>query len=88
MENETLKTLPQRGSPKTMRTIALEEHFATPAFIEGPGRQLKEQAQTKQTSKAGPRQHDMQKSSKVCVISANSGSQKWMLPVLICRSCR
>jgi predicted TIM-barrel fold metal-dependent hydrolase len=28
-----------------MRTIALEEHFATGAFMEGPGRQLKEQAE-------------------------------------------
>jgi predicted TIM-barrel fold metal-dependent hydrolase len=28
-----------------MRTITLEEHYATPAFMEGPGHQLKEQAQ-------------------------------------------
>ena len=28
-----------------MRTIALEEHFVTPSFMEGPGRQLKAQAQ-------------------------------------------
>ena len=28
-----------------MRTITLEEHFATPAFLEGPGRKLKEQAE-------------------------------------------
>jgi uncharacterized protein len=27
-----------------MRTIALEEHFATPKFLEGPGRDLKERA--------------------------------------------
>ena len=27
-----------------MRTITLEEHFASPAFLEGPGRELKEQA--------------------------------------------
>ena len=27
-----------------MRTIALEEHFATPAYLDGPGRRLKEQA--------------------------------------------
>ena len=27
-----------------MRTIALEEHFASPGFIDGPGRELKEQA--------------------------------------------
>jgi uncharacterized protein len=29
-----------------MRTITLEEHFATPAFLEGPGRKLKEQAES------------------------------------------
>ena len=29
-----------------MRVIALEEHFATPAFMEGPGRKLKERAET------------------------------------------
>jgi predicted TIM-barrel fold metal-dependent hydrolase len=28
-----------------MRTITLEEHYATPAFMEGPGRKLKDQAQ-------------------------------------------
>ena len=28
-----------------MRTIALEEHFATPAYLDGPGRRLKEQAE-------------------------------------------
>src|SRR5271155_135266 len=27
-----------------MRTIALEEHFATPAFLDGPDRRLKERA--------------------------------------------
>jgi predicted TIM-barrel fold metal-dependent hydrolase len=32
-------------SHTSMRTIALEEHFVTPAFMEGPGRQLKAQAQ-------------------------------------------
>jgi uncharacterized protein len=31
-----------------MRTITLEEHFATPAFMEGPGRQLKDQARALQ----------------------------------------
>src|SRR5215216_5431931 len=28
-----------------MRTIALEEHYATPAFMEGPGRDLKAQVE-------------------------------------------
>ncbi len=27
-----------------MRTITLEEHFASPAFMEGPGRPIREQA--------------------------------------------
>ncbi len=31
-----------------MRTITLEEHFATPGFMDGPGLQLKEQAQAAQ----------------------------------------
>jgi predicted TIM-barrel fold metal-dependent hydrolase len=35
----------QLGNRTTMRTITLEEHFATSAFMEGPGRQLKDQAQ-------------------------------------------
>ena len=29
----------------TMRTIALEEHYAIPAFMEGPGLALKAQAE-------------------------------------------
>lgn len=35
----------QIGKSKTIRIIALEEHFATSAFMEGPGHQLKDQAQ-------------------------------------------
>jgi len=35
----------QAENSKTMRTITLEEHYATSAFMEGPGRQLKDQAQ-------------------------------------------
>src|SRR3712207_4854125 len=31
-------------TPIPLRTIALEEHFATPAFVDGPGRQLVDQA--------------------------------------------
>ena len=34
----------QPGNEKTMRTITLEEHFVTPAFMEGPGRGLGERA--------------------------------------------
>ena len=35
-------------SRATMRTITLEEHFATPAFLEGPGARVKEQPRTAQ----------------------------------------
>jgi hypothetical protein len=35
-------------SRTTTRTITLEEHFATPAFLEGPGRRIKERAQATQ----------------------------------------
>jgi hypothetical protein len=34
-------------SGTTIRTITLEEHFATPAFLKGPGVQVKEQAQAR-----------------------------------------
>ena len=35
----------QIGNHKTLRTITLEEHYATAAFMDGPGRQIKNQAQ-------------------------------------------
>src|SRR5580704_6539663 len=31
---------------KTMKTVTLEEHFATPGFFDGPGRELKHRAET------------------------------------------
>ncbi|WGR94950.1 hypothetical protein MTX20_12850 [Bradyrhizobium sp. ISRA435] len=34
----------RQRSSKAMRPITLEEHFATPGFLDGPGRDLKEQA--------------------------------------------
>jgi len=37
-----------RLSRTTSRTITLEEHYVTPAFLEGPGRQYKERAQAAQ----------------------------------------
>lgn len=36
-----------------MRTITLEEHFASPAFLEGPGRELKRQATIADSPMAG-----------------------------------
>ena len=38
----------QSEKNKTLRTITLEEHYATPAFMEGPGRQLNDQARALQ----------------------------------------
>src|SRR5215469_9280561 len=37
-------TMSQSEKNTTIRTITLEEHYATPAFMEGPGRQLQDQA--------------------------------------------
>ena len=37
--------MPLQEQARTTRIIAVEEHFATPAFLEGPGRALKERAQ-------------------------------------------
>jgi len=36
----------QIGNEKTLRTITLEEHYATPEFMRGPGRGLGERART------------------------------------------
>jgi predicted TIM-barrel fold metal-dependent hydrolase len=43
MENKAHEKLPQPGDRKIMRTITLEEHYASPAFLDGPGRMLREQ---------------------------------------------
>lgn len=44
MENKALEKLSQSGNREEMRTITLEEHYASPAFWNGPGRKLKELA--------------------------------------------
>jgi predicted TIM-barrel fold metal-dependent hydrolase len=44
MENKALEKLSQLNNHEMMRTITLEEHYATPAFLDGPGRKLNEQA--------------------------------------------
>jgi predicted TIM-barrel fold metal-dependent hydrolase len=36
----------QPGSDKKFRTITLEEHFATPEFMQGPGREMSEHARS------------------------------------------
>jgi len=44
MENKALEKLSQLDNHEMMRTITLEEYYATPAFLDGPGRKLNEQA--------------------------------------------
>jgi predicted TIM-barrel fold metal-dependent hydrolase len=43
-EDERRKALTPSGKRGRMRTIALEEHFVTPAYMEGPGHQMLERA--------------------------------------------
>src|SRR6516165_956351 len=45
--------MPLQEQAKTMRTITIEEHYATPNFMEGPGRSLKERAQGHETRMRG-----------------------------------
>ena len=63
-----------------MRTIALEEHFASPAFLDGPHRDFKERAE-----RAGGRLAARSLSSPM---SATAGSQRWTRPALTCRRFR
>jgi predicted TIM-barrel fold metal-dependent hydrolase len=41
--------MPQLGNQESLKTITLEEHFMTPAFMEGPGRELAERARSAQS---------------------------------------
>ena len=68
---------------KTMRLIGLEEHFLTPAFLEGPGISLKKQAQSADPQVAGRYTKLINKSA----ISMMAGWPLWMPPVSICRYC-
>jgi hypothetical protein len=43
MENIAIEKPSQLDNREVMRTITLEEHYASPAFWNGPGRKLKEQ---------------------------------------------
>jgi hypothetical protein len=43
MKPKALEKLSQPGQREIMRTITLEEHYASPALLDGPGRKLKEQ---------------------------------------------
>lgn len=53
IENKDLDKLSQPGNRETMRTITLEEHYASPAFWNGPGRKLKEMAKKESSSALG-----------------------------------
>jgi hypothetical protein len=44
MKKKASGKLPRTGDHGTVRTITLEEHYASPVFMDGPGRKLKEQA--------------------------------------------
>ncbi len=48
MDEKESKKSPQMGNPNNIRTVTLEEHYATPSFLEGPGQQLKAGAQAAQ----------------------------------------
>ena len=70
-----------------MRTITLEEHYATEAFMEGPGRELK--AQRRKRPAAIPRLSRATKSSSMSsAISARAGSWPWTPQASMCRCCR
>ena len=63
-----------------MRTIALEEHFVTPAFMDGPGRRLKERAET-----SGGRSRRLSLSLPT---SAMAAWRRWTPPKSTSRRCR
>ena len=44
MKNKALEKLSQLDNHEIMRTITIEEHYALPAFLAGPGRKLNERA--------------------------------------------
>lgn len=52
MADTTQNKLPSGVKCKTMQTIAFEEHFTTPKFMESPGAPLKAQAKSAQSARA------------------------------------
>ena len=77
----------QPGNEKKIRTITLEEHFVTPAFMEGPGREL---GGTRQVHAKGQPQWRPVNAHLVeqLWISMICGSPTWMPPASMCRCCR
>ena len=61
-----------------MRTITLEEHYATPAFLDGPGRKREQHVLA-----AG-----LQSSLTSSAILAKRELQRWMPQESTCRCCR
>src|SRR4029077_4213332 len=49
---DSTKRVSQNQRRTVMKSITLEEHFATPAFLNGPGRDLKEQAEKYNNARA------------------------------------
>ncbi len=69
-----------------MRTIALEEHYATEAFMEGPGRELKAQAEA---ARDHPRvAAGYERLIGGCATSGRAGSRRWRRRASMCRCCR
>ena len=68
-----------------MRAIALEEHYATPAFMDGPGHQTKEEAEA---ARAHPQVTAglTRLIEQLCDIG-EAGSPTWTPPVSTSRSC-
>lgn len=66
-----------------MRTITLEEHYATPVFMDGPGRQNK----PKQSGRTRRRRLVLTGSSTSSATLARAGSRTWTPLVSTSRSC-
>ena len=69
-----------------MRTIAIEEHCATEAFMEGPGRELKAQAEAARIILGWRRATTG--SCGGCATLARAGSRRWRRRASMCRCCR
>jgi len=73
----------QPGSDKKFRTITLEEHFATPEFMQGPGREMSEHARS--SKGASPLAFINAHLVDNYWISMLFGLPTWMLPASTCK---
>jgi hypothetical protein len=69
-----------------MRTITVEEHYATAAFMDGPGRQLAAQAEAAHEHPQVAAGYAP--SSDSCATLATAGSRPWTPPGSTSKSCR